>query len=133
VLFHYPKQMFNLYVHIKSRMIEHVLTQAWNYLFALGRAPVSGNLFAIAAAQSVLFVSFIISVTAAGMTVVDRRLIIFPVFFVFSMAPLYVAAANSSTTADTVFLMYACLVLAILLAMQLAVKALAPGLMKTSK
>jgi len=132
VLVHYPKQMFNLYVHIKSRMIGDVLMQAWNYLFALGRAPVSGDLFAIAAAQLALFVAFFVSVAAAGLTVVDRRLIIFPVFFVFSMAPLYVAAANSSTTADTVFLMYSCLVLAILLAIQLAVKALAPGLMKTS-
>jgi hypothetical protein len=113
-------------------MIGEVLRQAWDYLFAVGRAQVSRSLFAITAAQLVLFVAFVISLAAAGLTVVDRRSFIFPVFFIFSFAPLYVASANFSTTADTVFLMYACLVLAILLAMQLAVKTLAPGLMKTS-
>jgi hypothetical protein len=103
-----------------------VLWRAWNYLFVVGHAPVARNLFVIAAAQLVLFATFVISVAAAGLTIVDRRLIIFPVFFLFSLIPLYVASANSWRTADSVFLMYACLVLALLLAMQLVAKRLRP-------
>ena len=132
VLVHYPKQVFNLYYHIKSRMIGEILVGAWNYLFAVGRAQVSGSLFAILAAQLLLFVAFVISVAAAGLTVVDRRMIIFPVFFTLSLAPLYVAAASSWTTADTVFLMYACLILTVLLAMQLMAKMLASGVTRMS-
>jgi hypothetical protein len=132
VLVHYPKQVFNLYFHVKSQMIGRILVDAWNYLFAVGRAQVGGSLFAILAAQLLLFVSFVISVAAAGLTVVDRRMIIFPVFFTLSLAPLYVAAASAWTTADTVFLMYACLVLTVLLAMQLVTKMLASGVTRMS-
>jgi hypothetical protein len=130
VLFHYPKQMLRSYVYIKSQLIGRVLWHGWNYLFAIGRARIAGSLFAIAAAQVLLFVSFIVSVAAAGQTLVDRRLIIFPTVFIFSLAPLYVASAHFWTTVDTVFLMYACLVLAILLAMQLAAKTLASATKK---
>jgi hypothetical protein len=130
VLFHYPKQMLRSYVYIKSQLIGRVLWHGWNYLFAIGRARIAGSLFAIAAAQVLLFVSFIVSVAAAGQTLVDRRLIIFPAVFIFSLAPLYVASAHFWTTVDTVFLMYACLVLAILLAMQLAAKTLASATKK---
>ncbi len=130
VLIHYPKQVFRLYFYVKSLLIGRVLWQAWNYLFAIGRAPIAGGLFAIAAAQLLLFISFIGSIAAAGLTVVDRRLIIFPAAFILSLAPLYVAAATFATTADTVFLMYACLALAILLAIQLLAKTLASAMTK---
>jgi hypothetical protein len=126
VLFHYPKQMFRLYVYMKSRLIVDVLRQDLDYLLAIGRTRAAGNLVAIAAAQLLLFISFVVSVAAAGLAIVDRPLIIFPAFFIFSLAPLYVAAANSWKTADTTFLMYACLVLAVLLVLQLMTKILAP-------
>jgi hypothetical protein len=132
VLFHYPKQMFRLYFYIKSRLIGRMLWQAWNYLFTIGSAQVAGSLFVILAAQLLLFISFIVSVAAAGLPVVDRRLIIFPAFFIFSLAPLYVAAANSWKTTDTIFLVYACLILAILLAVQLVARTLASGMTKMS-
>jgi hypothetical protein len=125
VLFHYPKQMFRTYFNIKSQLIGRVLWQAWNYLFAIGRTRLAASLLAIAAAQLVLFVSFVVSVATAGLAVVDRRLIIFPAFFILSMAPLYVASANSVRATDAIFLMYACLVLAVLLIVQLATKILA--------
>jgi hypothetical protein len=132
VLFHYPKQMFRLYFHIKSRLIGRVLWQDWNYLFAIGRTWTAGSLLAIAAAQLLLFISFVVSVAAAGLTVVDRRLTIFPAFFILSTAPLYVASANSWRATDTVFLMYTCLVLAILLVLQLMTKTLASTMTKIS-
>ena len=81
VLFHYPKQMFRTYFYVKSQLIGRVLWQAWNYLFAIGHTRLAASLLAIAAAQLVLFVSCAVSVATAGLTVVDRRLIIFPAFF----------------------------------------------------
>jgi hypothetical protein len=125
VLFHYPKQMFRTYFNIKSQLIGRVLWQAWNYLFAIGRTRLAASLLAIAAAQLVLFVSFVVSVATAGLAVVDRWLIIFPAFFILSMVPLYVASANSVRATDAIFLMYACLVLAVLFIVQLATKILA--------
>ena len=127
VLVHYPKQIFRLYFYIKSQMIERVLWHAWKYPFAVDREPAARNLFVIAAAQLILFAAFVISIAAAGLAIVDRRLVIFPVFFLFSLIPLYVAYANFWTTADTVFLMYACLVLAVLPAMQLVAKRFRPA------
>ena len=132
VLFHYPKQMFRLYVYVKSRLIADVLREDWNYLLAIGRTRAAGSLVAIAAAQLLLFISFVVSVAAAGRTVVDRPLIIFPAFFIFSLAPLYVAAASSWKSADTTFLMYACLVLAVLLVPRLMTKALVSAKTKIS-
>jgi hypothetical protein len=132
VLFHYPKQMFRLYVYMKSRLIVDVLRQDLDYLLAIGRTRAAGNLVAIAAAQLLLFISFVVSVAAAGLTVVDRRLTIFPAFFILSTAPLYVASANSWRATDTVFLMYTCLVLAILLVLQLMTKTLASTMTKIS-
>ena len=132
VLFHYPKQMFRLYVYIKSQLISRVLWRDWSYLFAIGRTQAAGGLVAIAAAQLLLFISFVVSAAATGLTVVDRRLIIFPAFFIFSLTPLYVAVANSWKTADTVFLMYACLVLAVLLVLRLMTKILASAMTKIS-
>jgi hypothetical protein len=132
VLFHYPRQMFRTYLYIKSQLIGRVLWQAWNYLFAIGRTRLAASLLAIVAAQLLLFVSFVFSVATAGPTVVDRRLIIFPAFFILSMAPLYVASANSVRATDAVFLMYACLVLAILLIVQLAARILASAMTRIS-
>jgi hypothetical protein len=132
VLIHYPKQVFESYFYVKSRRIGEALLQAWGYLFTVGRADVARNLFVIVTAQLILFVTFIISAAAANLTVVDRRLVIFPIFFLFSLAPLYVATANFWTTSDVAFLMYACLVLAVLLALQVAAKTLASGVMRTS-
>jgi hypothetical protein len=132
VLFHYPKQMFRTYFYVKSQLIGGVLRQAWNYLFAIGRTRLTASLLAIAAAQLLLFVSFVVSVAKAGLTVVDRRLIIFPAFFILSMAPLYVASANSVRATDAIFLMYACLVLAILLIVQIATKILVSAMTKIS-
>jgi hypothetical protein len=132
VLFHYPKQMFRSYFYIKSQLIIHVLWHAWNYLFAIGRTHLAASLLAIMAAQLLLFVSFVVSVVTVGLTVVDRRLIIFPVFFILSMAPLYVASANSVRATDAVFLMYACLVLAVLLIVQFVTRTLASAMPKIS-
>jgi hypothetical protein len=132
VLFHYPKQMFRTYFYVKSQLIGGVLRQAWNYLFAIGRTRLTASLLAIAAAQLLLFVSFVVSVAKAGLTVVDRRLIIFPAFFILSMAPLYVASANSVRATDAIFLMYACLVLAVLLIVQIATKILVSAMTKIS-
>ncbi len=125
VLTHYPRQAFELYFLIKSRLIKSTLTQAWNYLSQLGQAPVAKGLFVIVAAQLILFISFITSTALTASRVVDRRMIIFPIFFLFSLAPLYVAWAGSWTSIDTIFLMYSCLVPAASLLVQSLIKMVA--------
>jgi hypothetical protein len=136
---HYPRQVFKLYVYEKSRRILLVLGEALHAsfglpralatktLFSLPRAPVSKTLFAVAAAQGLLFVAFILVLAAVDRSIVDRKLSIFPIFFVASLAPLYFAFANYWTTADTVALFYCCLLLAVLLVAQLAVMAISAG------
>jgi hypothetical protein len=127
VAIHYPRQMFKLYVYEKSRRILIVLGEALHSsfglssapvakrLFGLPRAPVTKTLFAIVAAQGLLFIAFIVALAAVDRSIVDRSLLIFPIFFVASLAPLYVAFANYWTAADTVALFYCCLLLVVLL------------------
>lgn len=119
VVAHYPQQAFELYFFIKPRMIKDTLTQAWNYLFQISQAPVTRSLFVILLAQLAVFISFIISTALIAHTVVDRRMIIFPIFFLLSLAPRLVAWSSWQTGADMIFLMYSCLVLAALLPVQL--------------
>jgi hypothetical protein len=123
VLIHYPRQVFETYVFVKTRMIRNVITAAWNDVFDLGHAPLPGKFFAVALAQLLVFVGFVVSVGRDERTVIGRQMAIFPVFFLFSLLPLYVAEANFATTLDTVFLMYCCLVLAAVLLVQVVVQA----------
>jgi hypothetical protein len=123
VLTQYPKQVFETYAFVKSGLIANVITAAWNDLFELRRAPVSNALFAVAAAQLLVFAASVALVAFTERIVIDRQMTIFPVFFVFSLVPLYVAMATAPTTLDTVFLMYSCLVLAALLLVQVVVQA----------
>jgi hypothetical protein len=132
VVAHYPRQVFELYAYEKSRYILLVLGEAAHAsfglpgalvvkpLFSLPRAPVSKTLFAVVAAQGLLFVGFIVVLAAVNRSIVDRRLLILPAFFVASLAPLYFAWANYWTSADTVVLFYSCILLAVLLAAQFA-------------
>jgi hypothetical protein len=118
VLAHYPRQAFELYFYVKSQLITGTLAAAWDYLFNLADAPVANGVFVIVAAQVALFIAFIVLIAVADPPIVDPRLLIFPIFFLLSLAPLYVAWANEWTTSDTIFLMYSCLVLAILFLVQ---------------
>jgi hypothetical protein len=111
VLTHYPKQVFEVYAFTKSAMIGSVLADAWVSLFHLSGAPVAESLFAIVAAQVALFIAFIVAVTAGGRKAIDRRMLYFPLAFVASMFPLYVAWAVLWTSGDTIFLMYCCVAL----------------------
>jgi hypothetical protein len=124
VVTHYPRQTFELYFNVKSERIGKVLSAAWRSLFELADAPVTKALFAIVAAQSLLFITFIAAMALADRSIVDRRMLIFPAFFLASLTPLYVAWATPWTSADAVMLFYACLVLAVLLVIQLAMKAM---------
>jgi hypothetical protein len=136
---HYPRQVFKLYVYEKSRHILLVLGEALHAsfglpralvtktLFSLPRAPVSKTLVAIVAAQGLLFVGFVVVLAAVDRRIVDRRLLIFPIFFVASLAPLYFAWANYWTTGDTVALFYCCLLLAVLLVAQRILTAMSAG------
>jgi hypothetical protein len=119
VLIHYPRQVFETYFFLKSRLIANALHQAVQYLFRLDQAPVAKGLFAIVAAQLFLFISFVISTAFAGLAIVDRRMLIFPILFLLSLAPPYVAWAAEFTITDTILLMYSCLVLPALVLLQL--------------
>jgi hypothetical protein len=124
VLIHYPKQVFDLYLVIKSEYIKNILTVAWKSLFELTRAPVPKSVFLIAATQLILFIAFIIAVVIINKTIVPRQLLIIPVFFLFSLPPLYVAWAMLWTSVDMVFLMYSCILLAGLLVIEFTIRAL---------
>jgi hypothetical protein len=105
---HYPKQVFEVYAFTKSAMIGNVLADAWASLFHLGSAPVAKSLFAIVATQVLLFIAFIVAAIASGREAIDRRMLFFPLAFMASMFPLYVAWAVLWTSGDTIFLMYCC-------------------------
>jgi hypothetical protein len=120
VLIHYPKEFFEVHAYVKSALIWGVLTDVWHSLFQLSVAPVAKPLFAIVAAQLVLFISLIIATAAAGLKAVDEKMLIFPVAFVVSLLPLYVAYAVLWTGSDTIFLFYCCLALVPALILQWA-------------
>ncbi len=111
VLFHYPRQFFEVHAYTKSALIWDVLTSAWHSLFQLGDAPVAKPLFAIVAAQMALFISFIIAAAAAGLKAVDGKMLFFPLAFLVSLLPLYVAWAAPWTSGDAILLFYCCLAL----------------------
>jgi hypothetical protein len=113
VLIHYPKKVFELYFYIKSQMIKSTLVAALKFLLALAQAPVAKGLFVIVATQLMLFIAFAIAIGG-----IDLQLAIFPILFLSSIAPLYVGWASMTTTTDTIFLMYSCLVLAVVLCSQ---------------
>jgi hypothetical protein len=124
VVTHYPKQAFELYVYIKSQLIGEAIATAWQSLFKLAYAPVPSMMFAVVATQLLVLVAFIASVAIFDRRVIGLSMAIFPLLFLFSLAPLYVAWANYWTTLDSVFLMYSCLVLAIVLLLQLVSQAI---------
>jgi hypothetical protein len=121
VVTHYPRQVFELYVFVKSRYLETVLETAVKSFFA----PAPKSLRAVVAMQGLLFIAFILALAGVYRSVVDRRMIIFPALLVASLPPLYVAWATLWTAADTICLFFCCLVLAVVLLAQLAAKAVA--------
>jgi len=128
VLTHYPKQAFELHFYIKSRLIKDTLIDAWKFLFELHRAPVTKGLFVIVAAQLALLFAFVISAMASNPNFIPLGMMVFPVMFLCSLPPLYFAWALPTTAGDTIFLMYSCLVLAVLFVVQSFLKIMrAPG------
>jgi hypothetical protein len=127
IVIHYPRQIFQLYVDIKSRGIEETLIQAWNDLTQLSRAPVPVELFIILAAQAGLFLLFIVSAAAKPPTIPDRSLLIVPIFFLFSLAPRYVAWSSMVTGADMICLFYSCLILGALFLVRLSIGLIGRG------
>jgi hypothetical protein len=121
VLFHYPKQVFELYYRIKSARIADMLQTAVRYLFELPRSPVAMTLVAALLAQIFLLAAFAISGSIIDPPLIDVRMSILPVFFLFSLAPQYAALASPSTSIDMICLLYCCLSLGVLTAAQLAV------------
>jgi len=90
----------------------------------LPQAPVATTLWLVAVAQLLIFAAFVVAVAVIDRVVIGRKMLVFPILFVLSLAPLYVAMANYWTTADTVFLMYSCLALAVLSVAQLSAEAI---------
>jgi hypothetical protein len=118
VITHYPRQVSEVYFYVKSRLVKDSLVQAWNFLFDLQHAPVPKSLFVIAAAQLVLLIAFIIVLMLADLNFIYPGMMIFPVMFVGSFPPLYFAWAAPETVGEMIFLMYTCLVLAVLILVQ---------------
>jgi hypothetical protein len=111
VLFHYPKQFFEVHAYVKSAMIWDAMTGAGRDLFQLGNAPVAKPVFIIVGAQLLLLISFIILTAAAGLKAIDSKMLFFPAAFLVSLLPLYLAWALPWTTADTIFLLNCCVAL----------------------
>jgi len=118
VLTHYPAQMFDLYVSVKSGLIWAVLSRAWMSLSGVIHAPPELPL-AIGIAQVLIFAAFVMLLAGRNRIFFDPQLTVFPIFFILSLAPLYAAWASLFTVTDTVFLMFSCAVLAALLLAQL--------------
>jgi hypothetical protein len=112
VLTHYPRQAFELYFFIKPQEIKETLTQAWSFLLQLDQAPAAKGLFLLIAAQVLLFVLFVLATAAVGLWPIGREMIVFPLLFLLSLAPRFVAWASWMTGADLILLMYSCMALA---------------------
>ena len=121
VVMHYPRQAFEVYFLVRPLEIKSTLADAWHFLLQLPRAPVAKLEFFLLMAQSILFVIFLISAAFAGWKPVNRLMIIFPVLFLLSLAPRFVAWASWMTGADLIFLTYSCLILGAVLVVQLAI------------
>jgi hypothetical protein len=121
ILTHYPRQVFQTYFSIKSTNIKEGLADALTYLTGVRHAPVAAGLFIIAAAQLVLLVWFFISTAWAGRLLPDWRMMIIPVFFLFSIAPRYVAWSGLGTDADMICLFYGSLVMGVLFLVKFAI------------
>ena len=124
VLTHYPRQAFELYFFIKSAELKNTLVQAWLFLPGIFRAPVANGLFVIIALQLVIWFSFVVCSAAMLPTTVDLRLIIFPLFFLLSLVPRYVAWSSWMTGSDMIFLMYSCSLVAVAFASQWLLRSL---------
>jgi hypothetical protein len=118
VVTHYPRQAFELYFLIKPQLIKQTFADAWSFLLQLGQAPVADGILVLVAGQLLLFVLFIVSTALGGAKPLDRRMMIFPLLFLVSLAPRFVAWASWVTGADLIFLMYSCFLLAPVLAGQ---------------
>ena len=122
VVTHYPKQTLELYAVVKPQMIEYIVKWAWRSLLDLPHAPVTEALFIVAAMQFLIFVAFAVSVALVEGAIIGPPMAIFPIFFIASLVPLCVAWASEVTSTDTIFLMYSCLALAVLLLVQVVVQ-----------
>jgi hypothetical protein len=120
---HYPRQTFELYAIYKTALVENTMQLARHALFKLYRAPVAKAFFALAAAQLLVFVAFMVAVARVERTVVDPPLVIFALFFVASIPPLYVAWSTLATATDMIFLLYSSALLGALLLVQFVVQA----------
>jgi hypothetical protein len=120
VLAHYPRQAFELYFHIKPQEIKDTLTQAWSYLLELDRAPAAKSMFLLIAGQLLVFVLFVMSTALVGLRPIGQEMIVFPLLFLLSLAPRFVAWASWMTSADLILLMYGCMALAAVLVAQFA-------------
>jgi hypothetical protein len=121
VLTHYPRQAFELYAFVKSQRIYSTLRQSLDFLFELFDAHAPKRLFAIMALQCALFACAIFLFCRDGLTFVKNQLFISLTLFVLSIAPAYVAWSSLETGIDMIFLMYSCLVLALLLLVSFAI------------
>jgi hypothetical protein len=111
VVTHYPRQVLDLYVNVKSQLLKRTLIDALDFLKQLPQSPMWQTLFLIVAAQVILLVlSFLLSgFGAAGL--LDPGLIIFPLLLVLSIVPRYVAWPSWMTGADMILLLYCCIAL----------------------
>jgi hypothetical protein len=109
VIGHYPKQVFETYAYDKSNLIANTLAQASNYLFEFGEGHTSTILSFIVVAQAILYLICRVMITVPE--VIDVEIILFPVLFLLSLSPLYVAWSNLATSTDAIFFMYACEIL----------------------
>jgi hypothetical protein len=100
---------------------------ALGYLPDLFHAQAPKRVVAVAAIQCVLFGCAVFLFFRNGWSFVTTQFLILMMLFVLSIAPRYVAWASLDTAVDMVFLMYGCLILALLLVVSFAVDLVRPS------
>jgi hypothetical protein len=102
IVLSYPRQIFELYLYYKSKMIINTLRAS----IKLDLAAQSPTILTLASLQCAVFVVFVASGAYRGRREITPPRIIF-VLFGLSLLPLYYAWSFLHTSADTIAMMYA--------------------------
>lgn len=101
----YPKEVLELFVLVKSKLIWVTLATALRDLWNIPAATVPQPLVWLVGVQMAVFFTFVIVGVARG-KLLERWTLIFPFIFIVSLVPFYVGWAYRTTSADAVSLLY---------------------------
>jgi hypothetical protein len=121
VLTHYPRQTFELYAFVKTQGIFSTVKASLDFLLDVFDTQAPRRVVVIVAIQCALFGYAVFLFSRKGSSFLTTQFLILATLFVLSIAPRYVAWASVDTAFDLFFLLYSCLVLALLLAVSFVI------------